>query len=333
MFKQGFMVLLSTIISFSLTSSVFAVGENDNKASNESDARKALFESVELVTGVPWSVLAAIDQYERNLQRVRRDLSEKEGLISITIPPSRWSGELNPDSADNEPASIQFFTGIGQDGDGDGKADQGNEVDVTYTIARYLSSYGVTAENIRIGLWQYYQHPLAVDIITHMSKVYQQFNSLELDERTFVMPMRYNYTYHSTFGDRRGFGGLRIHEGTDIFADYGTPVLSPCYGYIELKGWNRFGGWRVGIRDLNNNYHYFAHLSSFDKKIAQGQVVEPGSILGYVGSSGYGPPGTSGKFPPHLHYGIYKFNGKTTYAFNPYPYLRNWERASKRRSL
>ena len=77
-----------------------------------------------------------------------------------------------------------------------------------------------------------------------------------------------------------------------------------------MKGWNRYGGWRVGIRDINNNYHYFAHLNGFAKDLHTGQVVEPGQLIGSVGSSGYGPPGTAGKFPPHLHYGMYRDNGE-----------------------
>jgi len=62
-----------------------------------------------------------------------------------------------------------------------------------------------------------------------------------------------------------------------------------------------------------------------------GQLVEAGQVIGYVGSSGYGPPGTSGKFPPHLHYGIYKDNGITEWSFDPYPSLRNWERQERQR--
>lgn len=62
-----------------------------------------------------------------------------------------------------------------------------------------------------------------------------------------------------------------------------------------------------------------------------GQIVEPGQLIGSVGSSGYGPPGTAGKFPPHLHYGLYKDNGRTEWSFDPYPHLKAWERAERKR--
>ena len=57
-----------------------------------------------------------------------------------------------------------------------------------------------------------------------------------------------------------------------------------------MKGWNRFGGWRIGIRDINNNYHYFAHLNGFAKDLHVGQIVEPGThwqcgpqVMGHLG--------------------------------------------------
>lgn len=294
--------------------------------------RKYLFESMETLTGVPWYFLAAIDQYERNIQQARPDLPERSGSVAIAIPLERWAGPLNPDPQDVIPESIHFFGGIGRDGNGDGKADPYNPIDILYTIGEYLSRFGTTYDDLRIGLWNYYQHPTAVDIITHIAKMYQKFNTTDLYENHFPIPLQYNYTYRSTWGDRRGWGGIRIHEGTDIFAGYGTPVLSTCYGYVELKGWNRYGGWRVGIRDVNNNYHYFGHLGGFNKKLKQGDIVKPGEVLGFVGSTGYGPPGTAGKFPPHLHYGLYKFNGKTTFSFDPYPYLRAWEQKTKNKT-
>ncbi|MCY8527171.1 M23 family metallopeptidase [Bacillus atrophaeus] len=180
--------------------------------------------------------------------------------------------------------------------------------------------------NIRIGLWNFYHRDQTVGIITEFMKLFKAYGHIDLGEHAFPLPVKTDYSYRSTWGDARGFGGRRIHEGTDLFAHYGMPVRSTCYGVIEMKGWNRFGGWRIGIRDVNNTYHYFAHLNGFAKGIKAGQIVEPGQVIGSVGSSGYGPPGTAGKFPPHLHYGMYKDNGRTEWSFDPYPHLRAWER-------
>lgn len=196
-------------------------------------------------------------------------------------------------------------------------------------MANYLASFGLAKEDIKIGLFRFYKRDLSVKTIMNTARIFKKFQTLQLDEREFPVATEHNYSYKNNWGDRRGYGGLRIHEGTDIFADYGTPVKATTYGVVEIKGWNRFGGWRIGIRDIFNVYHYYAHLNSYDDKIEVGQIVQPGDVLGSVGSSGYGPPGTAGKFPPHLHYGMYKDNGYKEWSFDPYPYLRRWEQISK----
>jgi murein DD-endopeptidase MepM/ murein hydrolase activator NlpD len=290
-----------------------------------------LFKAMEALTGAPWNYLAAMNQYEQNLTKLQKKKSEKKGLISIQVSPSIWAGPANPDLESMYPRSIQFFAGIGRDGNGDGLANPKDDMDILYSIAHFLTQKGQTPQNIREQLWQYYQHSVPVDIITHIAKIFEKYERIDLDKYTFPIPLHYNYSYRSTWGTGRNWGGRRIHEGTDIFAGYGTPIRSTCYGYIELMGWNRFGGWRIGIRDTQNNYHYFAHLAGFRKGLKQGDIVKPGELIGSVGSTGYGPPGTAGKFPPHLHYGLYKFNGRTTYSYDPFPSLKRWELSLKQK--
>lgn len=302
----------------------------DQKQADEQ--RLLLYKKTAAVTNVPWHVLAAADQYERNVRRSRRDLSKQEGLIGIYIPAPLWAGPLNPLQEDTNPARIDFFGGIGKDGNGDGVASKTDDEDLLYTFAHVLGKYGSDMDNIKIGLWNFYHRDKTVGIIVGHHKIFKKYGHIHLTEHAFPVPLRSNYSYRSTWGDARGWGGRRIHEGTDIFANYGVPVRSTAYGVVEMKGWNRFGGWRVGIRDLNNTYHYYAHLNGFADGLHPGQIVEPGQLIGSVGSSGYGPPGTSGKFPPHLHYGMYKDNGRTEWSFDPHPHLRLWERAERQKN-
>ncbi|WP_062047478.1 M23 family metallopeptidase [Bacillus sp. JCM 19034] len=291
--------------------------------------RKALYLKTETVTNVPWYYLAAVDTFERGLRRARKDRPKEEGFIAIYYSEEEWAGATNPNPNDTNLASIQFFGGVGLDGDGDGKADRKNDEDVLYTFAHYLGEYGVNEADFKIALWERYKRVQSVNIPFGHAKVYQKFGTLDLDDHAFPMPLHHNYSYRSTWGDRRGWGGRRIHEGTDIFANYNVPILATSYGIVEIKGWNKYGGWRIGIRDLNNVYHYYAHLSGFEKGIKQGTVVAPGDVIGYCGSSGYGKPGTQGKFPPHLHYGMYRDNGYSEWSFDPYPSLRKWERETR----
>lgn len=331
-FRLIIQISLCVVAAISPLESVAGIAPSVKQQDPVLQERLQLFLRLESMYGIPWDYLAAIDQYERTM-KIRRKKQEQENvsrLTSVDIPSDRWAGAFNPDVEDTNPVSIQFFEGIGMDGDGDGLADRHNDLDALTTFIRYLSQYGFSHEDWQIGLWSYYQRDRSVKTIRQFAQVYRKYQHLQLDERHFPIPARYEYSYRSTWGAPRGWGGRRIHEGTDIFASHGTPVLSTAYGVIEVIGWNRYGGWRIGMRDMGNVYHYFAHLSSFKKGLKPGDIVEPGEVIGYVGSSGYGKPGTSGKFPPHLHYGMYRETGGEDWSFDPYPYLRRWERQKKR---
>jgi murein DD-endopeptidase MepM/ murein hydrolase activator NlpD len=104
----------------------------------------------------------------------------------------------------------------------------------------------------------------------------------------------------------------RKHEGIDIFAKRGTPVLSSTEGIVADVGTNRLGGLVVWVIGPGGQRHYYAHLERY-ADVEAGMRVAPGRVLGYVGNTG-NAKGT----PPHLHYGVYDIGG----AINPYPLLR-----------
>jgi murein DD-endopeptidase MepM/ murein hydrolase activator NlpD len=287
--------------------------------------RLELFEHMSTLSGIPWFYLAAIDQYDRSISFATKRPT-RPGLVGIYITESDWAGSLNPDPSDTNPDSITLFRGLGRDGSGDDIADRNNDLDLLTAVTAFISAQGKSVEDLKIGLWHYYQNSRSVQRIEQFARIYEANATLDLHEHAFPLPVRSEYSYRSTWGAKRGWGGLRTHEGTDLFASYGVPVRSTSHGVIEVMGWNPFGGWRIGIRDLNNVYHYYAHLSGFNKKLKANDIVKPGEVIGWVGSSGYGKPGTSGKFPPHLHYGLYRDSGLTEWSFDPYSYLRKWER-------
>jgi len=113
-----------------------------------------------------------------------------------------------------------------------------------------------------------------------------------------------------TFGAPRP--GDRKHQGIDIFAPRGTPVLSTTRGIVARIGENRLGGTVVWVLGPGGDRHYYAHLNSV-ADIRTGQRIVPGDVLGTVGASG-NARGT----PPHLHYGVYR---RTNGAINPLPLL------------
>lgn len=109
------------------------------------------------------------------------------------------------------------------------------------------------------------------------------------------------------------------HEGNDVFAEPGTPVLATLGGTVERVGWTFYSGWRVGIRGSDGRYWFYAHLAELPP-LAGGDAVAAGQQIGTIGNTGYGTrPGHSGEFTYHLHLGIQEADGTWV---DPYPMLQ-----------
>lgn len=71
----------------------------------------------------------------------------------------------------------------------------------------------------------------------------------------------FSYQDYDDFGVGRDFGYKRQHLGHDMMGLVGTPIIAVESGYVEALGWNRYGGWRIGIRSFDRKrYYYYAHL-------------------------------------------------------------------------
>lgn len=106
----------------------------------------------------------------------------------------------------------------------------------------------------------------------------------------------------SGYGDTRE-QGKRIHEGIDIPAERGTPVLAVADGRIA-KVANQGGGGKQVWLQVGTRQYFYAHLDSWT--VRQGQTVKQGTILGTVGNSG-----NAQHTSPHLHFGVYVDRHKT----------------------
>jgi peptidoglycan LD-endopeptidase LytH len=115
-----------------------------------------------------------------------------------------------------------------------------------------------------------------------------------------------------TWGGPRDGG--RRHQGTDIFAERGTPVLSATDGIVGRIGDFGIGGKHAWVLGPGGERHYYAHLDDWTPGLHAWQRVRAGDSLGTVGNTG-----NARTTPPHLHYGIYDDTG----ALNPYPRLRD----------
>lgn len=135
-------------------------------------------------------------------------------------------------------------------------------------------------------------------------------------------------SYVDSWNAERHYKGKSGHEGTDIMAlqnERGLyPIVSMTDGTITSLGWLEKGGYRVGITTDSGTYYYYAHLESY-ANIKEGDKVKAGELLGYMGDSGYGEEGTTGKFPVHLHLGIYTYDTEQEISVNPYYILLSLE--------
>jgi murein DD-endopeptidase MepM/ murein hydrolase activator NlpD len=119
-----------------------------------------------------------------------------------------------------------------------------------------------------------------------------------------------------TFGAPRGRD--RTHAGVDIFAKRGTEVRSATPGIVTDIRESGLGGRQVWVMGPARERYYYAHLDDWRDGLERGQVIEQGTVLGYVGDTG-NAKGT----PPHLHWGIYGADG----AYDPLPLLKAWRDA------
>ena len=127
----------------------------------------------------------------------------------------------------------------------------------------------------------------------------------------FPVAGRSRTAVQSFFGADRDAGSRR-HEGVDIFAPRGTPVLAAAPGIVTNTGVTTLGGRVVWVRDATRGQSlYYAHL---DSQIAHpGERVQIGDTLGLVGNTG-----NARTTPPHLHFGVYR---RGEGAVDPFPFI------------
>jgi len=124
-----------------------------------------------------------------------------------------------------------------------------------------------------------------------------------------------------TFGAARSEG--RSHQGIDLMADAGTPVLAAADGVIAKFHDSERGG--VSIYQFDHSgrlVFYYAHLEARADGLEEGQEVRQGDVIGFVGMTGNAPT-------PHLHFEIQeRKDGRRWWRgspVNPYPHLLDGE--------
>lgn len=138
----------------------------------------------------------------------------------------------------------------------------------------------------------------------------------EIVIRGFVFPVGEPYSFIDSWGFPRMTGTEyeHGHQGTDIMADFGTPLYAVERGVVIRVGNDVLGGQKLWVKGQSGTYYYYAHLQSFAEGVGEGTPVEAGAVVGFVGDTGNAKGGA-----PHLHFQVHPGGGEPV---NPYGLLR-----------
>ncbi|HHU43096.1 MAG: M23 family metallopeptidase [Bacillota bacterium] len=122
-------------------------------------------------------------------------------------------------------------------------------------------------------------------------------------------PKGFWYNHSDDFGVGRNYGFKRRHLGHDMFGSIGTPIIAIEGGTVTELGWNRYGGWRIGIRSFDKKRsYYYAHMRKdrpYIKGLKKGDKITAGQVIGYLGVTGYSmKENVNMNTKPHLHLGM-----------------------------
>jgi murein DD-endopeptidase MepM/ murein hydrolase activator NlpD len=111
-------------------------------------------------------------------------------------------------------------------------------------------------------------------------------------------------------------GGRRRHQGVDLLAPAGTPLVAVANGHItRLSNIDRGrGGISLWLRDRRGTAYYYAH--NHHNLVHRGQRVRAGQLVARVGTTGNAKGG-----PPHLHFQIHPGDGRPV---SPDALVRRW---------
>lgn len=130
----------------------------------------------------------------------------------------------------------------------------------------------------------------------------QEQSKVVYDGGQFKWPVPGYYNVTSNFGWRTHpiFKIQRLHNGIDIGAPTGTPIIAAYAGEVVVATYQAAAGNYIMINHGSNLYTVYMHMSKFNVKV--GQSVKQGDTIGLVGSTG----NSTG---PHLHFSV-RLNGE-----------------------
>ncbi len=252
--------------------------------------------------------LATIEALERAEQRLR--LRATNAFVDgdeVSFEATEGFGQVPDDQAQQTVVDIVFDSDraliAAHQADSSALATETRRViERTRLIGRSLATAEESVEQARADLAQ------AADEL----ETFEAGSGVYISGVTFPIAWPYSVPLINSWGFPRSGG--RRHEGIDIFAAAGTPLVATERGVVTRIGNGTLGGLRLWLRGESGTDWYYAHLSAFAPGLRENQVVEVGELIGFVGNTG-NAVGT----PPHLHMQIHPNGGDPV---NPYPLLK-----------
>jgi soluble lytic murein transglycosylase-like protein len=260
--------------------------------------------------GVPWEVLAAINEIETDYGRNARTSSA--GAVGwMQFLPSTWK---------------QY----GVDANRDGVADPGNPIDAVFAAARYLRAAGANGD-LRGAIFAYNHAEWYVDSVLERARLIGGMPDGLVTTLTGIAEARFPVAARATY-QRGGTGSL-------MFARAGAAVVAVNDGRIVSVGRTKRLGRFIRLEDVYGNTYTYARLKRTGqrpkaartgklrlyayrangirfKELRPGTHVVAGTILGRIGRTG-----SHGR--PHVLFQI-RPAGRGTPRIDPQPILDGW---------
>jgi hypothetical protein len=139
------------------------------------------------------------------------------------------------------------------------------------------------------------------------------------DPSGHVFPVNGPHTYGDRFGaPRKGY----THQGQDVLAAEGTPVVAPVAGAISFTAYQAHAAGYYVVEKGSDGYDYFfAHCQKDSTVVAPAQIVQAGVQLCNVGMTG----DATG---PHLHFEVWEGGWRVdgnSHPIDPLPLLKSWD--------
>jgi peptidoglycan LD-endopeptidase LytH len=263
---------------------------------------------------------AQIDRLEDELAAIQKHLNDRVAAAFMSSGARSIGAVLTSDSIQDAADRLQYTQSVVQ-----GDADLATQVAVaTEELRRQEARLQEAAREEARAVADLEEQRAQIDErVGHLNDVVQELEEkLEEEEAAAIdlspsagappisitgsgaiqtCPVAGPTSFVDSFGDPRPGG--RTHEGIDLIAAFGTPVVAVAPGSASPAG--SIGGLGVVVQHGNGDWTFYAHLSSYGSLGS----VSAGTVIGYVG------PGNGVN---HLHFEYHPHGGA---AVNPYAAL------------